>query len=93
MTTNRSMFFLTDEAGNPLDDIFNTAEMDEPYPSSVVLTQGQFGTAWQRYFSDGLWHSVTRPGEPHDWQWMITQRNLVLVYDAPERDADGQVAS
>lgn len=59
-------------------------EMDEPLPGSVVLTNGAYGTAWQRYFSDGLWHRVGG-GRGRDWAYMLTHRNLVLVYDAPER--------
>lgn len=60
----------------------------EPYPGSVVLTQGEFGTAWQRFFSDGKWHS-TRGGTPKQWTEMLAQRNLVLVYDAPLREQRG----
>lgn len=56
----------------------------EPEPSSVVLTNGEFGTAYQRYFSDGKWHRVGG-GRPRDWEYLLGQRNLVLVYGAPER--------
>ncbi len=56
----------------------------EPAAGSVVLTQGRHGTAWQRYFSDGLWHRVGG-GTPRPWVWLIQQRNLVLVYEATER--------
>jgi len=61
-------------------------EAYEPEPGSVVLTDGLHGTAWQRYFSDGLWYSTT--GD-HEWTWqqMTRQRNLVLVYEAEPRAA------
>lgn len=59
----------------------------EPHPGSVVLTEGPFGTAWQRHFSDGLWHS-TRGGRSsgRTWEWLSGKRNLFLAYDAPLRD-------
>lgn len=57
-------------------------DMTEPEPSSVVLAEGEFGNAYQRYFSDGLWH---RGREARTWEEMLTERNLVLVYDAPIR--------
>lgn len=31
----------------------------EPLHGSVVMTQSTTGTAFQRHFSDGLWHSTT----------------------------------
>lgn len=58
---------------------------DEPLPGSVVLSDGEYGTAWQRYFSDDLWHRVGG-GRTKDWAELLTKRNLVLVYDAPERE-------
>ncbi len=74
---NESCIPITDERGVFDDDIGA-----EPNPGSVVLTEGEFGTAWQRYFNDGLWHTATatvnsmgRPssmgGAPHvpdDWK-------------------------
>jgi hypothetical protein len=56
----------------------------EPLPGSVVLTSGEHGSAWQRFFSDGLWHRVGG-GRAKTWDAMLRYRNLVLVYDAPER--------
>lgn len=56
----------------------------EPEPSSVVLTEGEFGTAWQRFFSDGKWHPVIG-GRGRDWRFLLSRRNVVLVYDAPVR--------
>jgi hypothetical protein len=57
----------------------------EPEPGSVVLSNGEHGTAWQRYFSDGRWHRVGG-GRACTWAEMLTKRNLVLVYDAPFRE-------
>ena len=48
------------------------------------MTEGYFGTAWQRFFSDGLWHSC-RGGHPMTWEDIISKRNVVLIYDADER--------
>lgn len=54
----------------------------EPEPASVVLTHGEFGNAWQRYFSDGLWH---RGKATKTWGQLTRERNVVLVYDAAKR--------
>lgn len=62
----------------------NHAYDREPHPCSVVLSDGEHGTAWQRYVSDGLWHRVGG-GKGRTWEEMLAKRNLVLVYDAPER--------
>lgn len=72
--------------------VWASTDQSEPEPGSVVLTGGQFGTAWQRQFHDGLWHSTRRKGGPKTWEWMLTRRNLALAYDAeprpPEQVAD-----
>lgn len=78
---NDRLIPITDTQGRvlvPGDDI-------EPLPGSIVLTEGPFGTAWQRFFSDGLWHSVGHGSLRLTWEQMLHHRNLVLVYDAPER--------
>lgn len=63
-------------------------EDHEPEPGSVVLVNGEYGTAWQRYFDDGLWHSV-RGGRGRTWEEMLArQRNMFLAYDAPIRVPD-----
>lgn len=62
-------------------------DQTEPEPGSVVLLGGDWGTAWQRNFSDGLWHSTRRRGGPKDWAWLLSRRNLRLVYDAERRPA------
>lgn len=50
---------------------------DEPVEGSVVMTQGATGTAWQRHFSDGLWHSTT--GRTATWQ-DLKAHSLLAVY-------------
>jgi hypothetical protein len=73
---------ITDDAGKPV-----SRDIPEPEPGSVVLINGEFGTAFQRYFGgDGLWHRVGG-GRGKTWQQMLTQRNLVLVYRAAVRAA------
>lgn len=72
---------LIDTAGRATVD---TADLFEPNPASIVLVDGEFGTAWQRHFSDGLWHS-SRGGKAKTWDEILTHRNVVLAYDAPTR--------
>lgn len=78
----RNFIVLTDERGRPAQ---HEDQMNEPEPGSVVLSSGEWGTAWQRYFSDGLWHSVGTEGRGKAWDEMLRLRNLVLVYEARER--------
>lgn len=73
-----AMIVLTDRIGRPSQD---EDQMFEPEPGSVVLCGGPHGTAWQRYRSDGLWHS-TRRGGAKDWAVISRKRNLVLIYEA-----------
>lgn len=65
----------------PMDETY------EPEPGSIVLVEGLHGTAWQRFFSDGLWHSVHEGTKPLLWVEVLEKRNLVLVYDADPRPA------
>lgn len=86
------MKYLTDDAGVPTPTLNALREFDpdwEPRRGSVLLSSGQFGTAWQRHFSDGLWHSTRgwAGDQPKTWTQLSRFRNLVLVYDAPDRDA------
>jgi hypothetical protein len=62
-------------------------DQHEPLPGSIVMHGGYHGTAWQRFFSDGLWHS-TRGGGGKDWPTLLRKRNLVLVYDADPRPVE-----
>lgn len=80
-TANSRLVNITDHRGTlllPSDDLI------EPLPGSILLTEGRWGTAWQRFFSDGRWHPV-RGGGSATWETLITRRNVVLVYDADER--------
>lgn len=72
---------ITDGVGNLLLD---EDSLYEPHPGSVLLTHGAWGTAWQRFFSDGKWHP-TRGGGSKTWEQLLRLRNLTLVYDAEER--------
>lgn len=74
---------ITDDRGRML------VRTPQPLPGSIMLTDGEHGTAWQRHFYDGLWHS-TRGGPAQPWAKMIARRNLVLVYDAPARPSEGK---
>lgn len=71
---------ITDSIGKP---VLHNDEA-EPNPGSVVLTEGEFGTAWQRYFSDGKWHRVGGAAT-RTWEQLCATRNLVLVYEAEVR--------
>lgn len=51
-----------------------TRYLTEPPTGSVLLADGLTGTAWQRFFSDGLWHSVTGKSEP--WRY-FTHRDTI----------------
>lgn len=80
---NDTLIQVTDERGNP---VLDGDDQHEPLPGSVVLTEGEFGTAWQRYFSDGMWHRVGGgSARGKGWPYFLTKRNVVLVYDAHER--------
>lgn len=83
MSTMSQPIPLTDDRGKLLIGK-QRSQSFEPEPGSVVLTEGEHGTAWQRFFSDGKWHSI-RGGSLH-WGELLRKRNLVLVYDASERD-------
>lgn len=76
---------LTDHAGKLLVE---SEDMEEPAKGSIILTNGMHGTAWQRLFADGLWHS-TVPGANalgRTWISLVAgSRSVILVYDAPVR--------
>lgn len=59
-------------------------ECFEPERGSIVLVKGPHGTAWQRFFDDGLWYSA-RGKEGRTWEQMLTSPGLVLVYEAGPR--------
>ena len=66
----------------------DTWVVTEPPHGSVVLTESASGTAWQRHFSDGLWHSTT--GQVKPWHEVGLHRSSglpkfrALVYVAPQ---------
>lgn len=72
---------LTDHRGNLL---VPPSETHEPLPGSILMTDGEHGTAWQRFFSDGRWHP-TRGGDSKNWDELMSRRNVLLVYDAEPR--------
>lgn len=73
---------VTDPQGRVLLQGEDTAE---PLPGSIVMTDGYHGTAWQRLFSDGLWHSTLPGRQTVSWAQLCKRRNVVLVYDAEAR--------
>ena len=82
--------YLTDDSGRR----YNDCPLNQPWPGSVVLANGPHGTAWQRHFSDGLWHS-TRGGRPRPWLGLggvAKMRNLVLIYEADPREVPQEEA-
>lgn len=79
-----SVIPLTDRKGAAL---VPSDELTEPLPGSVVLTEGLYGTAWQRAFSDGLWHSAMTQ-RTRTWDSLLAHcTGLVLIYDAEERES------
>jgi hypothetical protein len=77
---------ITDTYGNLLHPGFT----HEEHPGSIVMTDGEWGTAWQRHFSTGRWHP-TRGGGSKSWAELLARRNLVLVYSAPPREDGARV--
>lgn len=60
----------------------------QPPKGSIVLTDGPRGTAWQRHYSDGLWHSST--GRTKTWASLQSYARrfampLIHIY-TPEED-------
>lgn len=89
MNTDESTITITDSEGNLLDpeDLYN-----EPPFGSVALTHGDWGTAYQLFFSDGLWHRVgAGGGSARTWAWLCRQRNVRLVYEARVRPSPNVV--
>lgn len=58
--------------------------LSQPEPASVVMTEGETGTAWQRWHKDGKWHRLGG-GRPLTWTELLGKPGLVLVYQAPAR--------
>lgn len=73
---------------------FISVREPEPPAGSVVLLEGLTGTAYQRLFSTGRWHSVTK-GLTVSYTWAelaarVTGRDgakpMLLAYSAPDND-------
>lgn len=67
----------------------------EPPRGSVVMTQGPTGTAWQRFYGDGRWHSTT--GKSTTWDKLRladkpTSRTTLLYLPPKERPGFGRPA-
>lgn len=59
--------------------------MEEPNYASVVMAHGTSGTAWQRFYVDGLWHSTS--GRVKSWQELQNENPsipLILIHDNNE---------
>jgi hypothetical protein len=59
---------------------------EEPPHGSVLLLHGHTGTAYQRHFSDGLWHAA---GQRAGLSWSTLHKQsgfsgVLVVYVAPE---------
>lgn len=80
--SNSRLIHITDNKGKRL---LPEADLAEPEGASILLTEGIHGTAWQKWYSDGLWHSV-RGGGGKTWEWLLRRPRVVLVYDAEPRE-------
>lgn len=70
---------------NTLDPSLTYADPEvEPAHGSVVLAFGPSGTAYQRFFSDGVWHGTQ--GDVVDYSSLVikSHRPLILLLDVPE---------
>lgn len=61
----------------------------EPAEGSVVLINGETGTAYQRLFSDGLWWPASNSKHRRGRTWdVVTRKNgsdpVILLHNAPE---------
>lgn len=63
---------LTDTGGHPLDKTVSIPR------GAVVLINGLSGTAAQKFFSDGLWHTVN--GRVLDDAELLREKNVYLIY-------------
>lgn len=66
--------------------VMKTKDSAEPGHGSVVMTHGLTGTVWQRFYSDGSWHSTTG-AVAEDWDdlWEhVGRAGLALLLDVPE---------
>lgn len=57
----------------------DTRTMPEPPPGSVILVNGETGTALQRFYSDGLWHRAGSVGGTK-WEDIKTTQPILVVH-------------
>ena len=60
----------------------------EPNPGSVLLLHGETGTAVQRFFNDGLYHSVTGKVYTYLELFRVNPNRLPLVVTEGEEVPD-----
>jgi hypothetical protein len=70
-----------------MEHLANPTPQDEPPHGSVVLLNGVTGTAWQRHYTDGLWHS-TAHAVPYTWANLLDTRavranGIHVIHRAP----------
>lgn len=73
------MIQLTDALGIP---VYN-GTVQQPERGSIMMNDGLHGTAWQRHFTDGKWHSTT--GATRTFGSLCRLRNVWIVYSAATR--------
>lgn len=73
-------------ATSPVEVILD-GSTPQPKHGSVVMTQGMTGTAWQRFYSDGLWHSVS--GQVRTWSDLLASnpnQGVAVLLSVTEED-------
>ena len=75
-----TMIQLTDHLGVPVYQ----GVMQQPERGSIMMNDGLHGTAWQRHFTDGKWHSTT--GATRTFGSLCRLRNVWIVYSAAVRE-------
>lgn len=60
--------------------------MEEPTYGSVVLVLGPTGTAYQRFFSDGLWHGTNGKVRTFAELLTIPSSEMIVIHNAPDED-------
>jgi hypothetical protein len=52
--------------------------MEQPDCGSVVLAHGLTGTAYQRFYSDGIWHGTN--GQERTWEQVLNLGTPIIIY-------------
>ena len=64
----------------------------EPPHGSVVLAHGREGTAFQRFYADGFWHSTT--GRTLTWEALNDEsRTPIVIHDPSQVGTPGTAQS